>query len=50
MMWNPFRKHEEEHDDVAYLLAQLTLALADLTESVKELREEVDYLAEFLND
>ena len=49
-MWNPFKKHEEEHDDVAYLLTQLTLALADLTESVRELREEVDYLAEFLND
>jgi len=49
-MWNPFKKHEEEHDDIAYLLAELNQAMYYLQESVQELREEVDYLAEFLND
>jgi hypothetical protein len=49
-MWNPFKKHEEEHDEVAWLLAELTLALADLSESVRELREEVDYLVDFIDD
>jgi hypothetical protein len=49
-MWNPFKKHEEEHDDIAYLLGQLTFALNDLQENVKDLREEVDYLADFLDD
>jgi hypothetical protein len=49
-MWNPFKKHEEEHDDIAYLVGQLTFALHDLQESIKELREEVDYLTDFLDD
>jgi len=49
-MWNPFKKHEEEHDDISYLLGQLTFALNDLQENVKDLREEVDYLADFLDD
>lgn len=49
-MWNPFKKHEEEHDDIAYLLGQLTFALNDLQENVRDLREEVDYLADFLDD
>ena len=49
-MWNFFKKHEEEHDDIAYLLGQLTFALNDLQENVKDLREEVDYLADFLDD
>jgi hypothetical protein len=49
-MWNPFKKHEEEHDDIAYLLAELTVALSELHESVMELREEVDYLVDFLDD
>jgi hypothetical protein len=49
-MWNLFKKHEEEHDDIAYLLGQLTFALNDLQENVKDLREEVDYLADFLDD
>ena len=49
-MWNPFKKHEEEHDDIAYLLSNLTIALYDLQQDVKELREEVDYLVDFLDD
>jgi hypothetical protein len=49
-MWNPFKKHEEEHDDIAWLLSELTFALHDLQEDVRELREEVDYLVDFLDD
>jgi hypothetical protein len=49
-MWNPFKKHEEEHDEVVHWLAELTIALNDLQESVRELREEVDYLVDFLDD
>jgi coenzyme F420-reducing hydrogenase gamma subunit len=45
-MWNPFKKH----DDIDWLLAELTVALSELSESVKELREEVDYLVDFLDD
>lgn len=49
-MWNPFKKHEEEHDDIAWYLTQLSVALDNLNTSVKELREEVDYLVDFLDD
>lgn len=49
-MWNPFKRHEEEHDDIAYLLGQLTIALSELEESVRELRQEVDYLVDFIDD
>jgi len=49
-MWMPFARHTEEHDDIAYMLTQLTFALDNLNQSVKELREEVDYLADFLDD
>jgi hypothetical protein len=49
-MWNPFKQHQEEHNEVAWLLAELTLSLVTLSESVKELREEVDYLVDFLDD
>lgn len=48
-MWNPF-KHNEEHDDIAWGLTQLSLAILDLQDAVKELREEVDYLVDFLDD
>ena len=48
-MWNPF-KHNTEHDDIAYLLSNLTIALYALQQDVKELREEVDYLVDFLDD
>jgi hypothetical protein len=49
-MWNPFKKHEEEHDDIAWLIAELTSALYELHESVVELREDVDYLVDFIDD
>jgi len=49
-MWMPFVGHTEEHDDITYMLTQLTFALDNLNQSVKELREEVDYLADFLDD
>jgi hypothetical protein len=49
-MWNPFKKHEEEHEDITWLLSQLTFALNDLQENVKDLREEVNYLSDFLDD
>lgn len=49
-MWFPFKKHEEEHDDISYLVGQLTFALNELHESVVELREEVNYLSDFLDD
>lgn len=49
-MWNPFKRHEEEHDDVALLLFQLTFELNRLADAVKELREEVDYLVDYLDD
>jgi hypothetical protein len=49
-MWMRIGKHNEEHDDVVYMITQLTFALDNLSQSVKELREEVDYLADFLDD
>jgi len=49
-MWMPFGKHNTEHDDIAFLLSKLTIALYELQESVKELREEVDYLVDYLDD
>lgn len=48
-MYNPF-KHYEEHSDIDWGLTELSSAILKLQESVKELREEVDYLAEFLDD
>lgn len=48
-MWNPF-KHNTEHDDIAFLLSNLTIALYELQQDVQELREEVDYLVDFLDD
>lgn len=48
-MWNPF-KHRAEHRGIYEVLAELTWALDDLRDSVIELREEVDYLVDFLDD
>ena len=48
-MWNPF-KHSEEHNDIAETILLLGFAVRDLQDSVKELREEVNYLADFLDD
>jgi divalent metal cation (Fe/Co/Zn/Cd) transporter len=48
-MWNPF-KHNEEHNDITDSLVALAVAILDLQDSVRELREEVDYLVDFLDD
>lgn len=47
---NPFRKHTEDHDDIWDLLSDLTFSVAALGEAVKELREEVDFLVDELDD
>jgi hypothetical protein len=49
-MWIPFGKHKEEHYDLQWAVTELTVALSELNESVIELRQEVDYLADFLDD
>lgn len=49
-MRNPFTKHSSEHDSIYVVLCELTYALDDLRKSVKELREEVDYLVDYLDD
>jgi len=48
-MWNPF-KHYQTHHDIDWGLTELSVAILNLQESVKELREEVDYLVDFLDD
>lgn len=48
-MWNPF-KHYENHKDIDWALTELSVAILKLQESVRELREEVDYLVDFLDD
>lgn len=48
-MWNPF-KHYENHKDIDWGLTELSVAILKLQESVRELREEVDYLVDFLDD
>ena len=48
-MFNPF-KHNKEHSNIDDALLSLTIAILELQESVKELREEVDYLVDFLDD
>lgn len=49
-MWNPFRKDFTETDEFWNSLISLTEAVISLQNSVKELREEVDYLVDFLDD
>jgi len=49
-MWNPLTKYIVNNDEFYFNLISLTNAVIDLQESVKELREEVDYLADFLDD
>ena len=49
-MWNPFNKYLVDTDELYFNLISLTQAVIDLQESVKELREEVDYLTDFLDD
>ena len=48
-MWNPF-KHEQEHNGIFEATLALAKALDDLREDVRELREEVNYLSDFLDD
>lgn len=49
-MRNPFRKHTEDHDDIWDLLSDLTFSVAALGQTVIELREEVDFLIDELDD
>jgi uncharacterized coiled-coil protein SlyX len=49
-MWNPFRRHEEEHFNIDDALTVLSSAVIELQKSVEELREEVDYLLEVLDN
>ena len=49
-MWNPFAKYFVDTDELYFNLISLTSAVRDLQDSVRELREEVDYLVDFLDD
>lgn len=48
-MFNPF-KHSKAHFGIDNALLSLSIAVLELQDSVKELREEVDYLVDFLDD
>ena len=43
-MFNPFKKHTEEHDDIWDLLTNLTFTVDRLSGQIGELQEEVNYL------
>ena len=47
-MFNLFRSHKREHNGIEALANELTYAIVDLRDDIKGLREEVDYLIEFL--
>lgn len=49
-MRNPFKKNYTETDEFWDSLISLTEAVISLQHSVKELREEVDYLVDYLDD
>ena len=52
-MRNPFKKnsvHEEEHDELFDIIQDFSTTIHLLTLMVKELREEVDYLVDELDD
>ena len=50
-MWNIFRtRHQNNHRGIEALLNELTFAIVDLRDEVQELREDVDYLVDFLDD
>lgn len=52
-MFNPFKKykeHEEEHADISDLFFDLFIQVANLEATVRELREEVDFLVDELDD
>ena len=49
-MFNPFKKHNEEHDDIYDVLMDLSTRFHMLELVVQELREEVDFLVDELDD
>lgn len=49
-MWNPFKKDYTETDEFWASLITLAEATRALQVSVRELREEVDYLVDYLDD
>jgi regulator of replication initiation timing len=49
-MRNPFKKHTEDHDDIWDAVYELTQAYFALVSEVKDLREEVDFLVDELDD
>lgn len=48
-MHNPFKAHKNEHIDTNDAMTQLFWAIDALEISVRELREEVDYMIDFLD-
>lgn len=48
-MHNPFTRHKTEHVNTADNLTYLAWAIDDLNIAVRELREEVDYMIDFLD-
>ncbi len=49
-MRNPFKKNNEEHEDIYDVLYDLSNNLVVLATAVNELREEVDFLVDQLDD
>jgi hypothetical protein len=47
-MFNLFHSHKREHNGIEALAEELTYAIVDLRNDIKDLREDVDYLIEFL--
>ena len=48
-MHNPFIKHHTKHVDISDAITELGWAIQDLSIIVQELREEVDYMIDFLD-
>lgn len=48
-MWNLFA-HKREHQGIFKASSALANAIVDLRKDIKELREEVDYLVDLLDD
>jgi hypothetical protein len=49
-MWNPFHKHELEHNGIFEATLALANSIDSLRDIVAEIREDVDYLIDFLDD